>query len=632
MGADTRGTILSWNRSAQTMFGYTRAEIVGQPLTRLMPERHRAALARDLAQHAATEQPRITGRTEREGLRKDGSEFLIDLALSSWRTDDGLFFSAIIRDITERKGAERALRESEERFRELFEHAALGVYRTAPDGRILLANPALVRMLGYERFEELAARDLEESGFGPDTPRSRFKAGIEREGQVTGLQATWRRRDGSLIFVRESSKVIRDDEGRVRYYEGTVEDITERRSLEEQLRQSQKMDAIGRLAGGVAHDFNNLLTAILGYGALIGHALPEGDPARERADEIVKAATRAATLTRQLLTLSRGQVLEPTLLNLNVVVADMEEMLRRLIGEDLEVVTSFDPALGFVKADAGQMEQVVLNLAINARDAMPQGGRLTIETAGVQLDHTYTRAHVGVTPGAYVMLAVSDTGCGMDTEIQSHIFEPFFTTKEPGRGTGLGLATVYGIVKQSGGAIGVYSEVGRGSTFRIYLPRVAGGVEPGEPPPPSWELQRGTERILLVEDDAMVRNFTTSLLRESGYTVLEAGDPSDALALLAEGAPIDLVVTDIVMPRMSGPDLASRLAVSRPGMRVLFVSGYAGSHVTDGAVLPPGSAFLPKPFTPQALTRKVREVLDGIERHGARARVRPPHQTRPEAP
>jgi two-component system cell cycle sensor histidine kinase/response regulator CckA len=485
ISADARGRILSWNKSAETMFGYAREEIVGQPLTRLMPEHSRAAHERELARYLATEQPRVIGRTvELEGLRKDGSEFPVDLALSSWRTEEGLFFSAIIRDITERK------------------------------------------------------------------------------------------------------------------------------SLEEQLRQSQKMDAIGRLAGGVAHDFNNLLTAILGYGSLIGRGLPDGDPTRARAEEIVKAATCAASLTRQLLTLSRGQVLEPTVLNLNAVVADMENMLRRLIGEDIEVVTSFDPALSPVKADAGQMEQVFLNLAINARDAMPRGGRLTIETANVELDHTYARGHIDITPGPYVMLAVSDTGCGMDAETQSHIFEPFFTTKGLGQGTGLGLATVYGIVKQSGGAIGVYSEVGRGSTFKIYIPRVAGGVERRDPTRPV-ELARGSERILLVEDETTVRDLAASLLKASGYTMLEASDPSEALALLARGdEPIDLMLTDIVMPGMSGPDLASRLGGPRPEMKVLYISGYAGSHVTHDAALPPGSAFLPKPFTPEALTRKVREVLD----------------------
>jgi len=485
ISADARGRILSWNKSAETMFGYAPEEIVGQPLARLVPQHYRAALERGLAHDVATEQPCVIGHTmEVEGLRKDRSEFPVDLALSSWRTEEGLFFSAIIRDITERK------------------------------------------------------------------------------------------------------------------------------SLEEQLRQSQKMDAIGRLAGGVAHDFNNLLTAILGYGGLIGQGLPDGHPTRKRAEEIVKAATRAASLTRQLLTLSRGQVLEPTVLNLNAVVADMGEMLRRLIGEDIEVVISFAPALSPVKADAGQMEQVILNLAINARDAMPRGGCLTIETANVRLDHTYARGHVDITPGPYVMVAVSDTGCGMGAETQSHIFEPFFTTKGLGQGTGLGLATVYGIVKQSGGAIGVYSEVGRGSTFKIYVPRVAGGVELHGPTRPV-ELARGSERILLVEDETTVRDLSASLLKASGYTMLEASDPSQALALLArDDEPIDLMVTDIVMPGMSGPDLASRLGGPRPEMKVLYISGYAGSHVTHDSALPPGSAFLPKPFTPEALTRKVREVLD----------------------
>jgi len=415
---------------------------------------------------------------------------------------------------------------------------------------------------------------------------------------------------GRTLYVSDVVHVERDEHGNAQRLLGVTVDTTSRRTLEEQLRQSQKMDALGRLAGGVAHDFNNLLTAILGYGTLITHEVAEGHPALGRAEEIVKAATRASSLTKQLLTLSRSQVLEPQRLNLNAVVADMENMLRRLIGERIEVVTAYDPALPRIKADIGQIQQIILNLAINARDAMPAGGRLTIETANMWLDDAYARRHVDVTPGPYVMLAVSDTGCGMDPETRSHIFEPFFTTKAVGEGTGLGLATVYGIVRQNGGAIGVYSEIGRGSTFKIYLTPLVAGPERGEAPRPSRELPRGAERILLVEDEVMVRELAAGILRSSGYTVTEAAEPQNALALL-DGKDIDLMITDIVMPRMTGPEFAAYLSPRRPAMKVLYVSGYTGSHIADSGGLPPGSAFLPKPFTPEALTRKVREVLDG---------------------
>jgi two-component system cell cycle sensor histidine kinase/response regulator CckA len=415
--------------------------------------------------------------------------------------------------------------------------------------------------------------------------------------------------DGRTLHVSDVVHVERDEMGAAQRLLGVTVDTTGRRTLEEQLRQSQKMDALGRLAGGVAHDFNNLLTAILGYSTLMTRELTDGHPSRERAEGIVTAATRASSLTKQLLTLSRSQVIEVQVVDLNKIVSDMEKMLRRLIGEDIEISTSYDQSLARVKADIGQMEQILLNLAVNARDAMPAGGKLTIETTNVHLDEEYARRHVDVTPGPYVLLAVSDTGSGMDVNTQSHIFEPFFTTKEVGKGTGLGLATVYGIVKQGGGLISVYSEVGRGSTFRIYLPPVGDPAPRAKPPRGPSELARGSERILLVEDEAIVRDLTSKVLTSCGYTVIEAAEPNEALALI-EDTVIDLLLTDIVMPRMSGPELAALLASRRPETKVLFMSGYAGSHVAHGGGVPSGSPFLSKPFTPDALAQKVREVLD----------------------
>jgi two-component system cell cycle sensor histidine kinase/response regulator CckA len=390
------------------------------------------------------------------------------------------------------------------------------------------------------------------------------------------------------------------------------------KSLEEserRLRLAQKMEAIGQLAGGVAHDFNNLLTIIMGYGEIMLSTLRSDDPARELINEIRKAGDRAASLTRQLLAFSRQQVLEPRVLDLNTIVSDTEKMLRRLIGEDISLTTIMDPALERVKVDPGQMEQIILNLAVNARDAMPQGGKLTIETGNVRLDESYAQAHPEVKPGRYVLLAVSDTGCGMDEATKAHIFEPFFTTKGPGKGTGLGLATVYGIVKQSGGFIYVYSELGRGTTFKIYLPLVKETASRGKSVAGLRKSASGTETLLLVEDEDAVRALTRHALKMCGYTVLEAGHSDEAIRICKhhEGV-IHLLVSDVVMPQMGGRQLAERLLAMRPKMRVLYLSGYTDDAVVRHGILQAEVAFLQKPFTINALANKVREVLDtGLE-------------------
>ncbi|HLQ59905.1 MAG TPA: ATP-binding protein, partial [Gemmatimonadales bacterium] len=391
---------------------------------------------------------------------------------------------------------------------------------------------------------------------------------------------------------------------------GTQRDVTEQRHLEEQFRQSQKMEAVGQLAGGIAHDFNNLLTAILGNTQLLLRDLPPGDAKRGDVEEIRKASERAASLTRQLLAYSRRQMLQPKVLDLNVVVAEMDKMLRRLIGEHIALVAALQSDLGHVRADPNQIEQVIVNLAVNARDAMPDGGKLTIETANVDLDETFAQAHLGSVPGAYAMLAVTDTGHGMDVNVRAHLFEPFFTTKEVGKGTGLGLATVYGIVKQSGGYISVYSERGRGSTFKIYLPRIA---TPSATPaaPPRVGAARGSETVLVVEDELAVLTLSRRALEAQGYVVLAASDAAAALRVVERhGGTIHLLLTDVVMPGMSGRDLADRLTAQRPGIRVLYMSGYPGDAVVQHGTLPSGSAFLQKPFSPDGLARKVRDVLD----------------------
>ena len=475
------------------------------------------------------------------------------------------------------------------------------------EGEHIALNEAYARVYGYASPEELTGQPWRL--LYAEEELARFDAEIMprlwREGQWRG-EAVGRRRDGSTFPQEVSLTAIRGG-GLV----SVVRDVSQRKRLEEQLRQSQKMEAIGRLAGGVAHDFNNLLTAIAGYASFVRDALAADNPAQEDIAQVLKAAERAANLTRQLLAFSRRQIIAPQIINVNDVILNLHKMLRRLISEDIDLVTLAAPDLGAVKADPGQIEQVLINLVVNAGDAMPEGGRLTIETSNVTLDEEYARRHVDVVPGDYVMLAVSDTGCGMTDEVKARIFEPFFTTKEPGKGTGLGLATCYGIVKQSGGHIWFYSEAGKGTTFKIYLPRVEARAHGMAARGDESVRLRGGQTVLLVEDDLSVRGFAARVLREQGYVVLEAADGEEALALARQrqGAPVHLLVTDVVMPQMGGKELARQLKELHPALKVLFVSGYTENAIAHQAVLEPGVAFLQKPFTLATLTRKVREVL-----------------------
>jgi hypothetical protein len=393
-----------------------------------------------------------------------------------------------------------------------------------------------------------------------------------------------------------------------------AEDVTDKRRLADQFRQAQKMEAVGRLAGGVAHDFNNLLSVILSYASMATASLTHGDPLREDMLEIEKAGRRAAELTGQLLAFSRRQVLQPRIVDLNESLAKMAKMLQRLLGEDIELEFCAGESLEAVRVDPGQIEQVVMNLAVNARDAMPDGGKLTIETCNVDLDEGYVRGHPGTKPGPHVMLAVSDSGVGMDPQTQSHIFEPFYTTKEPGRGTGLGLSTVLGIVEQSGGSIWVYSEPGQGTTFKAYFPRCERRVDKGVRPS-SAPLRRGTETILLAEDEEQLRHLVQGVLQRNGYEVLAAATPAEALMLCQQhGERVHLLLTDVIMPSMNGRMLAERVTLGRPHVKVLYMSGYAGNAVVGHGLLDDGAAFLPKPVTPEALLRKIRDALDGPTR------------------
>jgi signal transduction histidine kinase/CheY-like chemotaxis protein len=435
---------------------------------------------------------------------------------------------------------------------------------------------------------------------------------MARLGASGAAQATFRASHATGVWRWIETFWTATTQDGVRYNVAVGRDITERKRLEAQFLQAQKMEGIGRLAGGVAHDFNNLLTAIMSYTELARDGLAPGDPVAEDLDEVARAARRAADLTSQLLAFARKQIIEPQSLNLNTLVGGMDRLLRRVIGEDVELEVHPAPDLDYVKADAGQIEQVLINLAVNARDAMPEGGKLIVETRNVTLDAALAARHIGMGPGAYVLLEVSDTGVGMDADTQRQVFEPFFTTKGPGRGTGLGLATCYGIVKQHGGSIALYSEVGLGSTFQIYLPSVA------EPPPPAahhegpGETSQGSETILLAEDEPAVRTLACRVLRERGYTVIEAVNGDDALRAAHEhnGATIDLLLTDMVMPKMGGGALAARMQELYPGIRVLFISGYTDSALIHHGQLADNTEFMHKPFSPGDLARKVRELLD----------------------
>jgi len=514
----------------------------------------------------------------------------------------------------ERRRAEATLHVVQARLAGILDMAEDAIISVEESQRIILFNRGAEKMFGYAAHEVLGKPlDVLLPSRLTDAHRSHIRdfGAAPESGRRMGERSdvSGRRKDGTEFPAEASiSKLVQKGET---VFTAIVRDVTERQKLEQQFRQAQKMEAVGRLAGGIAHDFNNLLTVITSYAEILLEDLTSQDPRRADMDEIRKAAVSAAGLTRQLLAFSRQQVLEPRVLNVNAVLASAEKLLQRLLGEDIELVAALTPEIGAVKADPGQLEQVIVNLAVNARDAMPDGGKLTIETANADMDEAYARVHPPAKPGQYVVLAVSDTGVGMDEQTQRRIFEPFFTTKEVGKGTGLGLATVYGIVKQSGGFIWVYSEPGQGTTFKIYVPRVDEPVEAVAPPAAPRESLRGAETVLLVEDAAAVRAVTRQVLDRLGYTVLEAPNGKVALHLATKHhGPIHLLLTDVVMPELGGRQLAEQLTALRPELRVLYASGYTDDAVVRHGVLKPGSAYLQKPFTPEVLARKVREVLD----------------------
>jgi two-component system, cell cycle sensor histidine kinase and response regulator CckA len=507
----------------------------------------------------------------------------------------------------------RQLAEREELFRLISENAADMIALVDSSGRRIYNSPSYGKTLGYTK-EELQKMPLEQ--IHPEDRPQIEEAAREAFRGESGRRIEYRMRhkDGSWRIFESTTSPVSDPSGEVEKLVIVNRDITDRKRLEEQFRQAQKMEAVGQLSGGIAHDFNNLLGVIIGYGEILQEGLAADHPLRSSADEILNAGRRAAALTRQLLAFSRQQVLEPRVLNVNAVVQDMESMLRRLIGENMELTSGLDPNLGTVKADQGQLEQVIMNLAVNARDAMPEGGKLLIETTNTEMDATFVRRYpYPVKPGPYVLLTVSDTGMGMDAATRARIFEPFFTTKQKGQGTGLGLSMVYGVVKQSDGYIDVYSEPGIGTTFKIYLPRADEATAPQKPQTATSTAQPGHETVLMVEDEGALRTLTSNLLEMCGYVVLAAKNGAEALEISQRHAsPIDLLLTDMVMPGISGRVLADQLLQLRPRIKVVYMSGYTGQTVGAHGILDPGSLFLQKPFTRDALARKLREALDGL--------------------
>jgi two-component system cell cycle sensor histidine kinase/response regulator CckA len=613
---DLEGRMRYASPSSETVFGYSQQELFELPPFGLVhPDDLEGALGR-IAEAVGGGTPDTYMARARH---KDGRWVWMEGVPAAVRNEHGEpeMVLVVARDVSDRLRQEEVLRKTQELYRTVVENSRDLILLLGLDGEVQYGSPAQRAMLGYgDEFVGTNVLDLV-AGEDFDDMSHAIAAALSGEGQ-SPQRARMRRHDGTWVDVEALLAPVLGEDGRPAAILGVVRDTRERRELEEQLRQSQKMEAVGQLAGGIAHDFNNLLTAITGYGDLALAKLDSTDPVYRNVEEMRRAGERAATLTRQLLAFSRRQVLQPKVLNLNEAVEDMQGMLGRVLSERVNLSTGLADDLGFTRADPGQIEQVLMNLVINARDAMPEGGCVTITTANVTLDELFTKQHVGATAGQYVMLAVSDTGIGMERTTLERVFDPFFTTKPAGQGTGLGLSTVYGIVKQTGGQIWAYSEPGLGTTFKVYLPRVWERAAEREERAPLTRTG-GSETVLLVEDEDIVRNLVEEMLADDGYAVLAAASGGEALELArTHAAEIDVLVTDIVMPGLSGQQLAAQLVEERPGLRVLFASGYAEDAIATHGVLRPGTAFLEKPFTAPELATTLRQLLDAAPSNGAR--------------
>jgi len=606
---------LEVNTAAVEHYGYSREEFLGMQITDIRPPEDAPRLLQDTAK--ASSGVRCAGTWRH--LLKNGR--MVDVEITS----DYLTFAGqnavlvVARDVTEHKKTVQALQGAEQKYREMFEEAIVGMYQSTPQGTFISVNRAFAEMLGYASPQEVIenVHDIKKQFFVDSSRSDEFQRLVEEAGIAQHFESEVYRKDGSKTWISTNVRGIRE-QGVIARYEGTVEDIGERKLLEGQLRQSQKMEAVGLLAGGVAHDFNNALSVITGYSDLLQMRLPAGDPLCRYTQEIAKAAHRAAALTRQLLAFSRKQVIQPVILDLNSVISEMEKMLRRLIGENIDIVIMRDSSPARIKADPSQIEQILMNLAVNARDAMPQGGRLLIKTTNNYFDESHARRHAYFKPGRYVMLSFGDNGSGMNRETQARIFEPFFTTKEAGKGTGLGLSTVYGIVKQNGGYISVHSELGRGSTFHIYLPQAEGTAQAAKAAEKEGGLPRGSETILLVEDEEALRTLARNCLESHGYRVLEAPDGHMAMATAGEHpGPIQLLLTDVIMPGMNGRELANRVTALRPETKVVYMSGYSNDLIAQYGVLDTETLLLEKPFTLSALLTKVNQALRTLSKASA---------------
>jgi two-component system cell cycle sensor histidine kinase/response regulator CckA len=611
---DIAGNITFLNLVAEQMTGWSRQEAVDRPMAevcrildattrKISPKPMGKAIVQNRIQHLSSNCILI---------RQDGFEIPIENSVAPIYDRQGQATGAVtvFRDITERKRREDDL----SRLAAVVESSYDAIVSLTPQGVILTWNHGAERMYGYSAEEAIGQSILVLSPVAQPVEGSRLLKMVERGEAVEQFETARAKKDGTQIQVAITLSPIKDSDGDVVGVSSVARDITESKHLEEMFRKSQKMEAVGLLAGGIAHDFNNLLSVIIGYSEMLLDSTQNDIKMHSRCEEIKKAGDRAASLTRQLLAFSRQQVLEPKVLNLNTVVLETGKMLKRLIGEDIELLTTLDSTLGSVKVDPGQVEQIIMNLVVNARDAMPDGGKIVIETSNAELDDKYAHLHPPLRAGRYVLLAVTDTGTGMDQQTQSRIFEPFFTTKELGKGTGLGLATVYGVVKQSGGYIWVYSELGHGSVFKAYLPRVDEAVQQCRPSESAPQLFIGTETVLLVEDEESVRVLTRTLLEETGYTVIEASNGIDALEVAGRySGSIHLLMTDVVMPGMNGPKLAESLVVTNPSMKVLCMSGYTGTFASVSGLIDSGMRLLQKPFTRETLLRKVREALESQE-------------------